>query len=348
MVKNMQKWYEAEVEDSDVVISSRIRLARNLNKYCFCDKLTEDDAKKMVQEIMGVKDYLSSGVTESFHGYLPNEMAELDKSSMVEWHMISPSFAEKKQNTGLIVSEDESLSILINDEDHIRIQSINGGLNMDRAFRRADALDDVLSEKFDFAFDEKFGYLTTSPTNVGTGLRASYMLFLPALTMAGKIQKLADEIGKYGIQIRGIYGDGTKSFGNIYTISNQKTLGCQESEILENLTQIVKQAISQERKRREYLITVNSEELEDKVYRSYGILKYAKKVNTVDAMTLLAQLKFGVDTNLIKLRQDTNLFQMIMEIQPASLQKISGKSMGSTERDHYRAEYINHKLPELL
>lgn len=346
-VNVMQKWYEEKIEDSDVVISSRVRLARNLKKYCFQGKLRDEDAAKLVSEVTGISHDLKVENDLNLKSYQVNTLTDLEKASMVEWHMISPMLAENRQSTGLLVSEDESLSIMINEEDHIRIQSISGGLNMNQVWNKANQLDDILSEKFEYAFDDKYGYLTTSPTNVGTGLRASIMLFLPALTMAGKIQHLADEVGKYGAQIRGIYGDGSKSLGNIYQISNQKTLGCQENDILDNLTQIVKQAIVQERKRREYLVTVNNDEIEDKVYRSYGVLKYAKKLSTVDAMTLLAQLKLGIDTQLIELKHELNIFQLMMEIQPANLQKIFGKNIGSTERDHYRAEYVNRKLPEI-
>lgn len=343
----MQKWYETKVEESDVVISSRVRLARNLKKYCFHDKLTDTAANDLVTEILSISEELELDEQTKLVAHQVNKLTDTDKASMVEWHKISPMLAEKKQSTGLLISEDESISIMINEKDHIRIQAISGGLNMMQALSRANQLDDLLSEKIEYAFDDKYGYLTTNSTNVGTGLRASCMLFLPALTMAGKIQQLSDEIGKFGAQIRGIYGDGTKSFGNIYQISNQKTLGCQESEIIENLTQIVKQAIVQERKRREYLLTMNAEDIEDKVFRSYGVLKYAKKLSTVDAMTLLAQLKLGLDTQLLELQEEQNIYKLMMEIQPANLQKIIGKNIGSVERDHYRADYINSKLSEL-
>lgn len=345
---NMQKWYETEVDKKNVVISSRVRLARNLKNYCFDEKLKDKDAIELVSEIMSIENDLQKSEEKEYNSIEVNKLTDLEKTSMVEYHMMSPLLSEKKQRTGLLVSKDHGISIMINEEDHIRIQSVSSGMNMKKALERAEKIDDIISEKFEYAFDDKFGYLTSSPTNVGTGLRASYMLFLPALTMAGKIQKLADEVGKYGAQLSGIYGGETEHLGNIYQISNQKTLGSQENDIIDSLTQIVKQAVIQEKKRREYLLTVNGDEIEDKVFRSYGVLKYAKRLNTMDAMTLLAQLKLGVDTDIIRLKQDKNIFQMMMEIQPANLQKIIGKNIGSNERDFYRAEYINKALPELI
>ena len=344
----MQKWYETEVDKKNVVISSRIRLARNLKNYCFQEKLKDEDAQELVSEIMSIKNDLEKSEGIEYNSFQVNKLADLEKASMAEYHMISPLLSGKKQSTGLLSSQDQGMSIMINEEDHIRIQAVSSGMSMKKALERAEKIDDIISEKFEYAFDDKFGYLTSSPANVGTGLRASYLLFLPALTMAGKIQKLSDEIEKYGAVIRGVYGEGKDHLGNIYQISNKKTLGSKESEIVESLTHIVKQAVEQEKKRREYLLTVNGDEIEDKVYRSYGVLKYAKRLNTMDAMTLLAQLKLGVDTDLIKLKEEKNIFQMMLEIQPANLQKIIGKSIASNERDFYRAEYLNHALPELI
>jgi protein arginine kinase len=209
-------------------------------------------------------------------------------------------------------------------------------------------VDDYFSDRLGYAFDDRYGYLTSCPTNVGTGLRASYIMFLPALSMGGKVEKLSEEIIKYGAQIRNIFGEGTKSYGHLFQISNKTSLGRSEGEIIDNLDQIVTQSMNQERKRREYILTVNSEEIEDKVYRSYGVLKYAKKVSTADAMLMLSQLKLGKDSDLIKFREECNLHQLMMEITPANFQKIIGKTINRSERDRYRAEYLNKKLPELV
>jgi len=275
-------------------------------------------------------------------------LTDIDKIAMVERHVISPLLVEKEQSTGLILSEDEKVSIMINEEDHLRIQSVTGGMNIFEAFKTANLIDDITSELFDFAFSEKYGYLTSCPTNLGTGLRASYMMFLPALTVAGRITQLAEELGKYGIALRGTYGEASKSYGNIYQISNQKTLGSTEKEIIERLNRIVEQVMRQERRQREYLLTNSYDEIEDKVYRSYGILKYAKQISSADAMALLAQLKFGADMELIHIGQNYNIHELMMNIQPGNLQYQLDKAISSTQRDKFRADYIRKALPNIV
>lgn len=343
----MLKWYEESNYDVDVVISSRVQLVRNLKTHHFSKRLTEEGAKSLVNEVSGCMQLLKDQTKMPFVRCLVNELSDLEKGSFVEWNTISPLLAEKKQTTGLLLAENESISVMINEEDHIKIQVVNSGMNLLETYECADRVDDILSESLSYAFDDKYGYLTTSPTSVGTGLKASYVLFLPALTMAGKMQRLAEEVAKYGISIRGVYGEGTKSVGYLYEFSNQKTLGSTERELLENLSQIVKQAVIQERKRREYLISMNGDEIEDKIYRSYGVLRYAKKLNTVDAMMLLAQLKLGIDSKLIKLKEPIDIYTTMMNIQPINLQKIVGKSISSGERDRFRAEFLNEKISEL-
>lgn len=344
----MLKWYKEAAKNSDVVISSRIRLARNLKKYPFSIKLNEEQAKQLVQETKEASKTLEKQTDKKFNSCNVNVLSEIDKTAMVERHVISPLLVEKEQSTGLILSEDEKVSIMINEEDHIRIQSITGGMNIAEAFRTANQVDDLTSELFDYAFSEKYGYLTSCPTNLGTGLRASYMMFLPALTVAGRITHLAEELGKYSIALRGTYGEASKSYGNIYQISNQKTLGSTEKEIIEKLNRIVEQVMKQERRQREVLLTNSYDEIEDKIYRSFGILKYAKQISSADAMTLLAQLKLGIDMELIHIGQNYNVHELMMEIQPGNLQYHLDKSISCTQRDKFRADYIRKRLPDVV
>lgn len=344
----MLKWYEQIVPDSDVVISSRVRLARNLENYPFSSKITEEQAVALVNEVKGVTSALTEKSNRKFYACNISTLSDIDKTAMVERHIVSPLLAEKEQTTGLILSEDETISIMINEEDHVRIQAIVGGLNLERAYLEADCIDDIAYEKLHFAYDEKYGYLTACPTNTGTGMRASCMMFLPALSSARLIQKLIEEVGKYGVTIRGIYGEGTKSLGNIYQISNQKTIGISESEILENLKRIVFQVVKQERKRREYMMSVSGDEIEDQVFRAYGVLKYARQISSDDAMNLLSQLKFGADCKLIKFDREFNIHKLMMGVQPGSLQWTLGKNVGSIDRDKSRAEYIRKELPTII
>ncbi|MDD3172276.1 MAG: protein arginine kinase [Herbinix sp.] len=344
----MLKWYEQMVPDSDVVISSRIRLARNLDNYPFSSKITEEQATALVNEVKGVAASLTEQEKRKFYTCNISTLSDIDKTAMVERHIVSPLLAEKEQTTGLILSEDETISIMINEEDHVRIQAIVGGLNLEQAYQEADHVDDLAYHKLHFAYDEKYGYLTACPTNAGTGMRASCMVFLPALSSARMIQKLIEEVGKYGVTVRGIYGEGTKSLGNIYQISNQKTMGISENEIIENLKRIVSQVVKQERKRREYMLSVGADEIQDQVYRSYGVLKYARQISSDDAMTLLSQLKFGADCGLIEFDREFNIHKLMMGVQPGSLQWTLGKNVGSVTRDQSRAEYIRKELPAII
>lgn len=344
----MLKWYEQIVPDSDVVISSRIRLARNLEGYPFSATMEEEQAIPLVNEVKNITASLAEKDKRKYYSCNISTLSDIDKQAMVERHIVSPLLAEKNQTTGLILSEDETVSIMINEEDHVRIQAIIGGMNLEKAYEEADRIDDIAYDKLKFAFDEKYGYLTACPTNVGTGMRASCMVFLPALSSARMIPKLIEEVGKYGVTIRGIYGEGTKSLGSIYQISNQKTLGQSEREIIDNLNRIVAQVVKQERKRREYMLSVNTDELEDQVYRSYGVLRYARQITSEDAMTLLSQLKFGVDCGLIKFEREFNIHKLMMGVQPGSLQWSIGKNVGSKTRDQSRAEYIRKELPTMI
>lgn len=344
----MLKWYEQIVPDGDVVISSRVRLARNLETYPFSPKITEEQAVSLVNEVKGICNELSEKDNRKFYACNISTLSDIDKTAMVERHIVSPLLAEKEQTTGLILSEDETISIMINEEDHVRIQAIVGGLNLEKAYEEADLIDDISFEKLHFAYDEKYGYLTACPTNVGTGMRASCMVFLPALSSARLIQKLIEEVGKYGVTIRGIYGEGTKSLGSIYQISNQKTMGISESEIIENLKRIVFQVVKQERKRREYMLSVSADEIQDEVFRSYGVLKYARQISSDDSMTLLSKLKFGMDCGLIKFDREFNIHKLMMGVQPGSLQWTLGKNVGSVTRDQSRAEYIRKELPTII
>lgn len=344
----MPKWYEQLAPDNDVVISSRVRLARNLENYPFSGRITEEQAVALVNEVKMITGDLTEKDHRRFYACNISTLSEIDKIAMVERHIVSPLLAEKEQTTGLILAEDETVSIMINEEDHVRIQAIVGGMNLEQAYQEADLVDDIAYEKLHFAYDEKYGYLTACPTNAGTGMRASCMVFLPALSSARMIQKLMEEVGKYGVTIRGIYGEGTKSLGSIYQISNQKTLGISESEIIENLKRIVLQVVKQERKRREYMISVNADEIEDQVFRSYGVLKYARQISSDDAMTLLSQIKFGNDCGLIKFDREFNVHKLMMGVQPGSLQWTLGKNVGSQTRDQSRAEYIRKELPTII
>lgn len=341
----MPKWYEESGNSSDVVISTKVRLSRNLKKYPFSPKLSDEEAQQLVEEVTELctnKDILE-GDTLSCKIH---EMSETNRIALAEKQILSLAMMKKKQYSGLLMRKDESAGIMVNEEDHIRIQTVMAGMNSAEVYKRANRIEDNLFDSFDVAFDEKYGYLTSSPTNVGTGLRVSYTMFLPALSAAGKINTLVSEISKYGVTLRGLFGDEEQNYGDIFMVTNQRTLGCSEQEILENLNILVLEIIKQERIRREYVLTRNYNIIEDQVYRAYGILKYTKQIDCKDAITLLSRIMLGVDTGIIRLKEE-NLYEMIMNVQPNVLQAKIGKSVGSITRERLRAEYINQNLPEL-
>ena len=344
----MLKWYEQKAPDGDVVISSRVRLARNLTNYPFSLKISNDQAKKMVEEVKEITEDLSHGTGKKHYSCNLSTLANIDKRAMVERHIISPHLVEKQQVTGLILSEDETISIMINEEDHLRIQSIVGGMNLEAAYEVASRVDDIASEKFDIAFDKKYGYLASCPTNVGTGLRASCMVFLPALSSAGIINRMFEELSKYGVTIRGIYGEGSKSLGSLYQISNQKTLGNTEQEIIYSLNNVVNQIVRQERLKRQEIKDNNYDKMEDQVYRAYGVLKYARQLTSSEAISLLAQIKLAIDCGLIKFDKDVNIHKLMMGVQPGSLQWTIGKDVDDSQEKHYRAEYLRKKIPKVI
>lgn len=344
----MLKWYEQKAPDGDVVISSRVRLARNLANYPFSLKISNDQAEKMVEEVKETTEDLNQGTGKKHYSCNLGTLSNIDKRAMVERHIISPNLVENQQVTGLILSEDETISIMINEEDHLRIQSIVGGMNLEAVYEVASRVDDIVSEKLDIAFDEKYGYLTSCPTNVGTGLRASCMVFLPALSSAGIIHRMFEELSKYGVTIRGIYGEGTKSLGSLYQISNQKTLGKTEREIIYSLNNVVNQIVKQERLKRQEIQDNNYDKIEDQVYRAYGILKYARQLTSSEAMSLLAQIKLAIDCDLIKFDKDVNIHKLMIGVQPGSLQWTIGKDVDDSQENYSRAEYLRKEIPRVI
>lgn len=343
-MRQMLRWFEVNGKNSDVVISSRVRLARNLEGYNFSLKLEPEDARKMIddslEKIRGMKEFTD------FSTYDFKDLDVYQKVAMKERHVISNFLLNQDMAAGL-VSPDENMSIMINEEDHIRIQAYVSGMDMNKAYTMADKADDSIGKGLKYAYDEKYGYLTTCPSNVGTGMRASYMLHLPALAGSNRIAGIATEIGRFGLVLRGIYGEGSRSLGYIYQVSNQVTLGLSEREIIDNLNNITQQIITQERNLRKQYVTKKRTTALDGVYRSYGVLKYARKMSLKDGMVLLSELRLGLAENLIKVASDVDcsIYQLMIGIQPANLQMLSGHELSEEEIDVQRSEFIRDNLP---
>lgn len=339
--KNLTHWVSGEGPESEVVLSSRIRLARNLDNFPYPNRASKEEKKKITSKVVEAADQ-----QDEIKLYYINlaELPELERELLVEKHLISPIHAQEGVEKGVLLDDNERTSIMVNEEDHIRIQVLSPGFQLDQTWEMADKLDDLLESKLNYAFSEKWGYLSSCPTNVGTGLRASVMVHLPALNLTNNIGKMLGAVSKLGLAVRGIYGEGSEAAGNIYQISNQITLGHSETDIIENLKSVTTQIIEQEKKARDRLLQEKEIELRDTISRSYGTLKYAYRISSDEALKLLSNVKLGIDMGILKDVDKKVLSELMVLIRPAHVQKINGKELNSLERDIKRAELIQTRL----
>ncbi len=338
----MSNWYLQNGKDSDVVVSSRVRLARNIQKYPFTVKCSEKDFNKIIEDIKETTPSLGYGL--KFIDL--KDIDDITKISLVEKHVISPDFGMKDNANGaILINDDENICIMINDEDHIKLQVFSSGLDLQNLKNLIVEIDEKLGDLVTYSYSKQFGFLTVSPVNVGTGMKASVMVHLPALTLTGNIAKVLHIVNNFGMNIRGVYGDGSQSQGDIYQISNNQTLGLTEDEIIKNITTIVDKVIEQERLARKYL-TKNPLELEDRVYRSYGILINARKLATEECRKLLSDIKLGTDLGIIRELNDDKVSKLNMYTKPGNLQKYLCKQLDGYDRDIKRAEVIKQILAQ--
>ena len=335
-------------DHDDVIVSCRVRLARNLSGYKFGRMLSDEDARRMVDSVRGFRKEIEGRENKPYYSCEVNRLSPREKEVLLESHAISPDLCSKEQTTGLILSEDESVSIMINGRDHIRIAAITAGSNMKKVAALAGRVDDMIDSSFKYAYSGKYGYLTSSLADVGTGLKASYLLFLPALTSGGRLGALETELARFGIMIKGVYGDGSKSPGYLHRLCNRRTIGLTESEIYESLELVVSQIADLEKKQRREWYERNRSELEDKIFRSYGVLKYARTLSLKDAMTLLAQIELGRFLGIIE-PADVNfdIHRLMLEIQPAMLMNSVVTDDREMSPERIRASYIRKKLPKI-
>ncbi|MFC0274106.1 protein arginine kinase [Metabacillus herbersteinensis] len=342
--KAMSAWMSQEGPDSDIVISSRIRLARNIAKYQFPTLASNEE----MQEVLDIfelkysdKDFNQIGNLELLK---MNDLQPIQKRVLVEKHLISPNLAEHANFGGCLLSENEEVSIMVNEEDHIRIQCLFPGLQLMECLNVAGKIDDWIEQEVDYAFDEVRGYLTSCPTNVGTGLRASVMMHLPALVLTQKINRIIPAINQLGLVVRGIYGEGSEALGNIFQISNQITLGKSEKDIVEDLNSVVGQLITQERLAREALYNTSQAQLEDRVFRSFGILAYSRIIESKETARCLSDVRLGIDLGIIKDVSRNILNELIIFTQPGFLQQYFGGPLRPEDRDIKRATLIRERL----
>ena len=330
-------WYLESGQEPDVVISSRIRLARNIETINFVNKYNTQDVEKVIESTIDA----CRNISENLKSIKLKDMDNITKLSLIEKHIISPEFAVNTEKGVLLISEEENIAIMLNEEDHIRIQVLSAGINLDSLYNLADKIDNDISKKIHYAYHTKYGFLTSCPTNAGTGLRASVMVHLPALTITKNINRVLEVVNNVGMNIRGIYGEGTESQGNIYQISNKTSLGISEKEIIKNITVISEKIVEQERLARKHLLK-DSTSLEDKICRSYGILTYAKKISSSECSKLLSDVKLGVDLGIIKDITNQQINKLSIYVKTANLQKYLAKELNEQERDIQRAKLIKN------
>ncbi len=334
-------WYLQSSDDCDVVKSTRIRLARNLSEFPF-NLEKKEEMEKLENKI---KDNLYC-IGYGLKFLKLKDMDNITKMSLVEKNLISPEFALKRSKTGsILINEDENICIMVGGKDHLAIQVFNCGIDLENTLNLAIELDEKIGESLGYAIHKKYGYLTSSPSDVGTGLKASVMVHLPALSKTKNIRKILEAISDFGMNIRGVYGENNQIQGDIYQISNKQTLGITEKEIIKNLNIIVRQVIEQERQARK-LLAKDDLELEDIIYRSYGILTNARKISYEEARELLSNIKLGTDLGILKELTDLKVQKLYLYSKPAGLQKYLGKQYDRLERDIKRAEIIKQIIAE--
>lgn len=338
----MKNWIDYDSTDN-LVLSSRIRLARNIDKYPFPHKLDDEKGREIVKNIESAL-YVSDDIKKDYKSiYLWDSPSSLNRT-YIEKHLISFNLLNNKSKAAFILNSDETVSIMINEEDHIRLQCITAGLNMQEAFDYAQNIDNLFEEKLDYAFDEKLGYLTACPTNLGTGMRASVMVHLPALTMDSEMNGVLNALTQVGMTIRGLFGEGSKAKSNIYQISNQITLGISEEDIINNLNAVVNQITVQEKLTRQNLMNNYKYDLEDRIYRALGILKSAVILDITECMDLLSNVRMGVEMGILKELDILKLNKLLVDTQPAILKNRFGNNLSQKEIDFNRAKIVREAL----
>ena len=331
-------WYQDATTDQGQILSSRVRLARNIKKYRFQQKLNPSDSALMIQEAQSA---ITRAGARLFHQMDIQALGETEQKVFLEKHIVSPEFLKGSLPRSLLISDDQNISVMLNEEDHIRIQSIQAGDKLAESLAMANQIDDLIEESVEFAFHPEYGYLTTCPTNTGTGLRASFMIHLPCLERSDLLKKLLPMISKFGITIRGLYGEGTAPMGSIYQISNQTTLGKSEEDIIQGLQNVTKTVIEQENKELDKMLTNQRDDTENNIYRAYGILAYSRKITAKESMDMLSQIRLGYMIGMLdKPKPAKQIYQIMMEIQPGHLMRIAGYEMSEAERDTARAKYL--------
>src|SRR4030088_1880903 len=342
ILSNGGEWLRGSGPHHQIVISSRVRLARNLINFAFPGWAKKAERLQILETIKPKVEELPE--MSNAHSILSQDLSPIEKQVLVERHLISREHAAKGVGSAIVMNRRQTLSVMINEEDHLRMQSIRSGLQLKQAFKLVDKIDSALESRLEFAYDQHLGYLTACPTNVGTGMRASAMLHLPGLVLSELINQVIQAVSKIGLAVRGLYGEGTEAMGNLFQISNQTTLGEKEDEIISRLSKVIETIFEKEHDARQVLIQKRSNTLWDQIGRAYGVLTFAHAMTSKEALNLLSIIKLGVDLGAFPEDRRLPIDELFIDTQPAHLQKSSQQKLNAEERDHLRAQIIRERL----
>ncbi len=342
LMKSTCEWLRGKGESSDIVMSSRIRLARNIQGYPFTHRLAKDEAEDLIE--MAESAVKQSTCLKDSWFFRHKNLSSLDKQFLLERHLISHEHASTKTDMAVCLSKNEVAGIMVLEEDHLRIQVLQSGFSLREAWNIINQLDSDLEQQLPYAFHNVLGYLTACPTNVGTGLRASCMMHLPALVMTKQVNKVLQALSKLNLASRGMYGEGTQPSGNFFQFSNQVTLGQREEDIIESLERVIKQIVEHEKEARQVLIAKKKEKLEDHIWRGLGILKTARFISSKETTSHLSMVRLGVDLGIVKALERQKMNELFILIQPAHLQRKCNRALSATERDFERASLLRQEL----
>ena len=342
LAKSSGAWLQGDGPDADIVVSSRIRLARNIAGFPFIARADDDVRLRLVETLRSA---VMSAAPERNLQFLNVALLEdLDSQLLMERQLISRELVDTDGPRGVIIGPGEQVSVMVNEEDHLRIQVLQSGFALKECWEIADALDTGIEASATYAFDEELGYLTACPTNVGTGIRVSVMVHLPGLRMTREIQKVNQAAQKINLAVRGLYGEGSQALGDFFQISNQMTLGCSEQELIENMSQVVPQIIGYERRVRDLLCRENRQALDDKIARARAILTGAKSISSDETMHLLSNLRMGINLGIIDDISISDVNALFVHTQPSHLQKLTDAPLKTADRNAARASYLRSRL----
>lgn len=340
--KTAPEWLRGTGPEAEIVVSSRIRLARNLAQFPFLSRADDSTRTELEHLLRDKVTNLSLGPQLEYVDV--RKLSDLDRQFLVERQLISKELAEGEGARGVAFDRGQSVSVMINEEDHLRMQVIRSGFSLEECWTDIDRLDDAVEEEVTYAFSEELGYLTACPTNVGSGIRVSVMLHLPALHMSKEIQKVLGALQKISLAVRGLYGEGTQASGQFFQVSNQITLGKSESQIMEDLREVVPSIIAYEHRVRDEMLKDNRARLHDQISRAFGILQSAQTISSEETMDLLSSLRLGVSLGMIDDLDLLAVNELFIHTQPAHLQKVRGEHLGPVERNAARAAYLRQRL----